>query len=66
VMADILLLLSKLVEVKKKRAFSCLDKVGRHLMLAIVALVLFGWTYVVVSRAIIALEFAQYPSAFVP
>jgi hypothetical protein len=40
--------------------------VGPHLQLAILALVLFGWAYLVVGKAVIALEFAQGPSGFVP
>lgn len=65
-MADILLFLSKLVEPKRKRLVSFFDQIGLRLKLAILALVLFGWTYVVVSKAIIALEFASNPSVFAP
>jgi hypothetical protein len=65
-MADILLFLSKLVRAKKKSRFSFLDKIGPRLKLAILAMILFGWVYVIVSRTVIALEFAQGPSIFVP
>ena len=41
-------------------------KIIRGLKLAILALILFGWAYVIVSKTIIALEFAQSPSTFVP
>jgi hypothetical protein len=41
-------------------------KIIRGLKLAILALILFGWAYVIVSRTVIALEFAQSPSIFVP
>jgi hypothetical protein len=59
--------LSKLVCARSKIRFSWLSKSGRtNLKLAILAAVLFGWSYVVVSKAIIALEFVQDPTAFVP
>jgi len=41
-------------------------KIIRGLKLAILALILFGWAYVIVSKTIIALEFAPGPSVFVP
>jgi hypothetical protein len=65
-MAYILLFLSKLVGAKKKVRFSVLDKIGPRLKLAILALILFSWAYVIVSKTVIALEFAPGPSVFVP
>ena len=65
-MADILLFLSKLVGARKKPRFSFLGGIGPCLKLAVLALVLFGWAYLVVGKAVIALEFAQGPSGFVP
>ena len=46
--------------------FSFLGRIGPSLKLAVLALVLFGLAYLVVGKAVIALEFAQYPSGFVP
>ena len=65
-MADILLFLSKLVGARKKARFCLFDRIGPRLKLAILALVLFGWAYVVVSKAVIALEFTQDSSIFIP
>jgi hypothetical protein len=65
-MADILLFLSKIIRAKEKARFSFLDKIGPGLKLAILSMILFGWAYVLVSRTVIALEFAQGPSIFVP
>jgi hypothetical protein len=65
-MADILLFLSKLVGARKKARFSFLGGVGPCLKLAVLALVLFGWTYLVVGKAVIALQFGSDPSVFIP
>jgi hypothetical protein len=62
-----LLSISKLVCARNKIRLSRLGRAGRtNLKLAILAAVLFGCSYVVVSKAIIALEFAPDPTAFVP
>ena len=65
-MADILLLLSRLVRAQRRARVSFLDKISPRLKLAALALILFGWAYVIVSRTVIALEFGQSPSIFVP
>jgi|HubBroStandDraft_4_1064222.scaffolds.fasta_scaffold68945_4 hypothetical protein len=65
-MVDIGLFLSKLVGAKNKMRVFVLDKIVARLKLAILALILFGLVYVIVSKTVIALEFAQAPSIFVP
>ena len=65
-MVDIRLFLSKLVGARKKILVSLPDKIIARLKLAILALILFGLVYVIVSKTVIALEFAQAPSIFVP
>jgi hypothetical protein len=59
-------LFAKASRSKGKIGVSFPDKIIRGLKLAILALILFGGAYVIVSRAVIALEFAQGPSIFVP
>ena len=66
-MRAIHLFLSKLARARDKTRPALLGwTVGPKLQLAILALVLFGWAYLVVGKAVIALEFAQGPSGFVP
>ena len=65
-MVDIRLFLSKLVGAKKKIRVSLPHKIFARLKLTMIALILFGLSYVNVSKTVLALEFAQEPSVFVP
>ena len=63
-MLGILLCLAKRVDFKR---FAFLAKIaGTDIKLAVVAFAFFGFTYIVLIKAIMALEFAQDPTAFVP
>jgi hypothetical protein len=65
-MARYCALLVKARRSKEKIRVSFSGKIIPRLKLAILTLVLFSLAYVIVSKTIIALEFAQSPSTFVP
>jgi hypothetical protein len=60
------MMLGTLIHLANTVRSTFLGEIGADIKLAMLAFALFGFTYLILFKAIIALEFAQDPYAFVP